>query len=112
MVVRRGNYPLPIFDMNRVFVKAFGYERCRIYDDRNSLIASFKLDALPPNGHLFLRSYMMAESDPALKRVIFVLSPRRSNYKIINAAVGMFFRKDQKVSFVPRKFENCTAEKI
>lgn len=110
--VRSGNYPLPIFDMNRVFVKAFGYDRCRIYDDRNSLIASFKLDALPPNGHLILRSYMKSESDPKLKRLVFVLSPRRSNWKIIDAAVGLFFRKDRIVSFKPRKYVNCTAEKI
>lgn len=112
VVVRSGNYPVPIFDMNRVFVKAFGYDRCRIYDDRNAMIVSFKLSALPPNGHLILRSYMNSDSDPALKRLVFVLTPRRFNWKLIDAAAGLFFRKDSIVSFKPRKYVNCTAEKI
>lgn len=112
VIVNGGNYPLPVFDMNSVFIKAFGYERCRIYGDRKSPIASFKLDSLPPNGHLFLRSYMKSDSGQTFKKLVFVLSPRWSDWKIINATVGLFLRKDQAVTFKPREFVNCTAEKI
>lgn len=107
--VKSGDYPMPVFDMSRVFVKSFGYDRCRIYDDRNALIASFKFDSLPPNGHLSLRSYMKSGSDSKLKRLVFVLSPQRANWKIL---LGSIFRKDRVVTFRPRKYVNCTAEKI
>lgn len=113
VIVRSGNYPLPSFDMSRVFVKALGYDRCIIYDERNAPIASFRLDALPPNGHLFLRSYMAAEETrTSFKRLIFVLNPRLSDNRIINAILGSILRKVKTVTFNPREFENCEAEKI
>lgn len=110
MYVRNGVYFVQDFDMNKVFIKSFGYDSLRIYDHQKTLLVSIRLDSLPGDGHLCLRKHLPANVDSDLKRLVFVLSTIRSRWKIINTLTGLLYRKNRVITFEPHEYSNITAE--
>lgn len=111
IAVTPGTYDVSLVDMDNIFINSGGYNGCRIYDDRKSLIASIRLNPEPCKEQIHLRRLIKSDAKPEWKRLVFVLSSIRSKRKIINFVTGLLHKPDRVITLRTGQYVNVTTKK-